>query len=663
MPKIIIHYDEDKQQIVLSGAVNELNNNRYAIRAIKDYLNPIFNDNKIIVSLNNKQPIEILSKMHEILKKYGFEEDKDIVSNKIVENFYEEEKNFQLFSQNAFDIRNNHCNKEGFFKFTESLKNNLPNRNLYELQLLSAYHLAFSRNACNFSVPGAGKTSIVYGAYAYLKNLQPSEGKKVDKLLIISPLSAFGPWESEYYECFGKYPTTKRLLSSMSKQDKINYLYSNTISELNLISYRSVSSLKDALAYFLKNNKTMVVLDEAHKIKNTSGGMDAQAILELAEHCESRVVLTGTPAPNGYEDLYNLFKFIWPAKNIIGYQVNQLRDMTDKKDENRINNLTSSIAPFFIRIKKSDLGIPAPIINPAISVKMGNVQRLIYDYIEKKYMESIMQNKEYDFATKFKAQLLGAKLIRLMQAATNPSLLKLPLNNFLDEEDISSSNIDIIDDSKLMKQILDYDELEIPQKFVVTKDLIEKIINSGGKIVVWASFVQTILDFKNYLKTNGINSQELYGKIPVEKQGVEDESESVLELTREKIIKEFQKDDCPYKVLIANPFAVAESISLHKCCHNAIYLERTFNAAHFMQSKDRIHRYDPSPTYETNYYFILSEDSIDETIDERLNFKEKRMLEILEKMPIPLFDNVNEEMGDEDIKSLIRNYVRRTKKT
>lgn len=51
----------------------------------------------------------------------------------------------------------------------------------------------------------------------------------------------------------------------------------------------------------------MVVLDEAHKIKNTHGGIMAASTMVLASKAVSRVVLTGTPAPNGYEDLYNLF--------------------------------------------------------------------------------------------------------------------------------------------------------------------------------------------------------------------------------------------------------------------------------------------------------------------------------------------------------------------
>ncbi len=64
----------------------------------------------------------------------------------------------------------------------------------------------------------------------------------------------------------------------------------------------------------------------------------------------------------------------------------------------------------------------------------------------------------------------------------------------------------------------------------------------------------------------------------------------------------------------------------------------------------------------TNYYYILSEDSIDETIDIRLAEKEQRMTEIMESMPIPLFNNVSDDLGNEDIKALIKDYVRRTKK-
>ena len=97
-------------------------------------------------------------------------------------------------------------------------------------------------------------------------------------------------------------------------------------------------------------------------------------------------------------------------------------------------------------------------------------------------------------------------------------------------------------------------------------------------------------------------------------------------------------------------------------CHNAIYIERSFNAAHFIQSKDRIHRYGLAEDVVTNYYYLISENSIDEVIEDRLSLKERRLLDLIESMPIPLFDNVFVEGGDEDIKAVLKDYARRTKK-
>ncbi|MDR0750975.1 MAG: hypothetical protein LBF12_00080 [Christensenellaceae bacterium] len=163
-----------------------------------------------------------------------------------------------------------------------------------------------------------------------------------------------------------------------------------------------------------------------------------------------------------------------------------------------------------------------------------------------------------------------------------------------------------------------------------------------------------------YLSSQGIESKTIYGATPIADENINEEDEEY-SLTREFVVKEFHKPDSTYKVIIANPFAVAESISLHKACHNAIYLERSFNAAHFLQSKDRIHRYGLMPNVVTNYYYLLSADSIDLTIHERLAEKERRLLKIIESMPIPLFDNTLEGSGDDDIKAVLRDYARRTK--
>ena len=474
----------------------------------------------------------------------------------------------------------------------------------------------------------------------------------MDRLLIISPLSAFGPWELEYEECFGKKPSVKRLNGKLSVEEKKQYLYSTTPAQITLLSYASVATLREELIYFLRNNKVMVVLDEAHKIKNTNGGVTAEGVLDIASYCSSRVVLTGTPAPNGYEDLYNLYKFIWPTKKIIPYEVYQLKDMSRSESDPRVDTLLKSIEPFFIRVKKSDLGIPPATEHQPIVVPMGDTQRRIYDVIEKRYMDDIVSSKD----NLFRQDLVKARLIRLMQAATNPNLLSIPLKNFASMEGFDSDAV--TEDTSFISDILQYSENEVPAKFIKAKELIDKIIAGGGKVVVWAIFVNNILNFESYLTGNGIACKTLYGATPV---ATGDENEDEVE-TREKIIEEFNKPDSAFKVIIANPFAVAESISLHKACHNAIYLERSFNAAHFIQSKDRIHRYGLPKGTVTNYYYLVSEDSVDEVIHQRLVEKETRLQDIIESMPIPLFENVGLATGDDDIKALIADYVNRTKK-
>lgn len=661
MATISIDMNSEKKEIYLLGDLDSLKKHRFAWSYIQSALKPHVEKDQIILSVGDTDPVAMLSQLRKLLKKYGFQEAQTKSSEKILNDFYKEEKKFAEFSDKALKIKNNECDAEEFASFTTAIEKNLPQRSLYPLQLLSAYHMAYSQNACNFSVPGAGKTSIVYGAYAYLHGLPKSDDKYVERLLIVGPLSSFGPWESEYQECFGHKPTVKRLIGGISKTEKQNYLYSENTAEITLISYASIAGIKDDLAYFLRHHKVMMVLDEAHKAKNSNGGVIAQSVLALAEFCQSRIVLTGTPAPNGYEDLYNLFKFIWPRKNIIGFEVNQLCDITDKGDTNRVNRLIKNISPFFIRIRKSDLNIPAATIHPPIYVSMGTYQQRIYDFIEKKYIDSMLDEGGVDVSSRAKALLMQARMIRLMQAASDPSMLKTPLEELMHEGDSIPETYQAVDDSAVLSVIGKYEKIEIPEKYIAVKNLTKRIIDEGGKVVIWATFIHTILALKEFLLQNGVKCQTLYGAIPVEKGSLDDEREDQI-ITREKIVREFQEPDCPYKVIIANPFAVAESISLHKACHNAIYMERSFNAAHFVQSKDRIHRYGLKSGTRTNYYFVLSKDSIDETIDARLTEKEKRMTEIMESMPIPLFDNVADGLGDEDIKALIRDYVRRTKK-
>ena len=643
--KINIEYNSEINGFFLKGDIAELFQKDYLRLYLKSNLNAELQGDKIVIINGLRKKEETIKLIEKLFEKYKINSENSYETNEVIKEYNLEKERFKIFSDKAKTIRNNHCDLKDFKKFKEVVKVNLKNRKLTKLQLLSAYHLAFAQNACNFSVPGSGKTSIVYGAYSYLKNIEDNL-KKVDKILVIGPLSSFYPWESEYLECFGVKPSVKRIHSQNGKLEKMTYFYSRNPEEITLISYQGVLSLKEDIKNFLQKNKVMVVLDEAHRIKNIDEGIIAESILELAKFSSSRVVLTGTPLPQGYQDLFNLYKFIWPEKDIINFNKFQLKEMSKNKGDSRIKNLIENVSPFFLRIKKKDLSLPNALVNPPVYVEMGKYQRSIYEHIREKIFENINSKKDRDF---FKSKLQKAKLIRLMQTAINPGLLRKPLDKYYAEGGIDAN---FMNSSKMLNLIRDYEiSNETPPKFQKALELINIILKKNEKVVVWATFIQNIKSFHEYLNKNGIKSKIIYGETPLEKDIPEDDID-----TREKIIKQFH-DDATLTVLIANPFAVSESISLHKACNHSIYLERSFNAAQFIQSKDRIHRFGMKK--HPNYYYILSKESIDERIHHSLQEKEERMNKIVESEEIPLFFNAyDSEFSDADIKGVLEEYAK-----
>ena len=651
-----IDSDGEKSCFILTGDISGILKNRRLIFSLKR-LNFAKENEKIFIPYEKKTQIKVLKELQKLLLKFGFLGQLTKETKKDVESFQREQETFQVFSEQARKIRNNEFkdNPElirGFNDFQKVIKKELV-RKLYSLQLLSAYHLAFAQNACNFAVPGAGKTSIVYGAYAYLKSLPENNLRHVDNLLVIGPLSSFAPWENEYEQCFGKKADTQRLSGNqeISRNQKEQHLYSGNPAEITLIWHGSVESLQQEIINFLKNNKTMVVVDEAHKIKNHEGHWGKSAV-EIAKEAKSRVILTGTPVPNGYEDLYNLYQFLYPYKfkDILQFHYGNLVDMTKNCDfsNEKVKQFTKNIAPYFIRIKKKDLNLP-PVKKEIIYVDMDNLQREIYDFIETKYISSFRQNN----AATVKDVLNKAKLIRLRQAATNPALLKKTIKETLDEDDYNSMLTlsgqipeEFQNDSEILSKICNYEKVAIPQKFKTIKGIAENIIAKKGKVIIWTIFIQNAKGLKEYLSKNDIRSKLLIGEVE--------------QAEREKTIKKFNDpENKDFQVVIANPFSVAESISLHKGCHNAIYMERDYNCSNFLQSKDRIHRVGLPKNQETNYYYVLSKNSIDEVVHERLDDKVKRMEKIIDE-DIPLFSRINDNDETDIIKSLMESYAQRT---
>ncbi len=425
-----ISIDKNDSHFALTGDITNVLANKRFLFSLKR-LHYELDGNRILVPYEKQKEIATLQEVQELLVKFGFASELSKEVKHDTESFVREQETFREFSERARDIRNDKFEDipelvNEFDSFQKIVSERLV-RKLYPLQLLSAFHMAFAQNSCNFAVPGAGKTSIVYAAYAYLKSLPEDHPKHVDKLLVIGPLSSFAPWEKEYRECFGTAPEVKRLSgdSKMPRSHKEEHLFSGNPAEITLIFHGGVERLQDEIVSFLKRNKTMVVVDEAHRIKNPEG-VWGKSIVEISKEAKARVILTGTPVPNGYEDLFNLFQYLYPFKykDILRFHYGNLVDLTKNGDleGSRVKSLISNISPYFIRIKKRDLHLP-PVKEERVSVPMDERQREIYDFIENRYIKSFKN----DSSANVKDVLNKAKLIRLRQAATNPALLQRPL--------------------------------------------------------------------------------------------------------------------------------------------------------------------------------------------------------------------------------------------
>lgn len=645
---------------IINGDTESLLQNKRLLISLKR-LNYFIESNSVFIPFRDETQIKTLQEIQGLLGKYNYDFQFTKNIQEELQAFSKEEENFELFSENARAIRDNQFKENEalvtqFDNFQEVLKETLT-RKLYPLQLLSSFHMAFAQNTCNFAVPGAGKTSIVYGAYAFLKSLPKEDPRHVDKLLVVGPLSSFAPWENEFSECFGYRPNSFRMSgdSDISVKQKLEHLYSPNSPELTLIFHGGVDRFQNDIIDFLKRNKTMVVVDEAHRIKNPEG-VWGRSVTEISKEAVSRVILTGTPVPNGYQDIFNLYKFIYPFKfkEILKFHYHNLVDMTNNNspESQRVQELKDNISPYFIRIKKKDLKLP-PIEEKYIPVEMDSHQREIYDYIESQYLPHFKENN----SATVKDILNRAKLIRLRQASTNPSLLSRTLRDSLENNELTgefdpnaiftTDTDEFVNDSEFFNKIINYPEVETPKKFrSILSLLIEEIFPENGKVIIWTIFIQNAKELQSYLNQNGIESKLLIGEIPQEE--------------REETIKAFNNPlNNDFKVIIANPFSVAESISLHKGCHNAIYLERDYNCSNFIQSKDRIHRVGLDENQLTKYFYILSKDSIDEVINNRLRLKIERMEEIIND-DIPLFQRIDNNDETDIINDLISNYARRT---
>ena len=586
------------------------------IKTIKQFQDsPFIEEKKDLIVAEWVSFLSILGDLSDLRDLNNFE----IICSKEAENKIQETiSNQKKISSEDYNIKINDKDIENLknYGFSKIKLTKFQKRDLKTLLKLS--------NGANFSVQGSGKTAVTLATHLLLRN---NKKTKVNSLLVVAPKNAFLGWEDGFVDCLddncklkqeglteltGTYNSIKKKLNSKSK----NFI----------INYEKLITMGNLIANFVGKNRVHFVLDESHKIKS-EGAQRSQSVLSLAYRVPfaRKDILTGTPAPNRLEDINTQFQFLYPGPEYRGGR-------------------------FWVRTTKKELGLPEPKIK-LINVDMSKPQIALYTKILNPLLASLKQNPSVNYSN---AKKIRSSIIKLIQISSNPVLVTRRQEE--EGDIILGENIDFNIHRALVKE----EEEGGSAKIRYACNEARRLAKEGKKTLIWSYFKWNIEYLGKYLLRD-LNAEYIHGGVQMGDNDEELES-------RKYKIKKFKDKDSDCMVLIANYASCAEGISLHHVCHNAIYIDRSFQADQYLQSVDRICRLGNNdeknilklqnkiPNTLKNIDLAVNH-SLQKKIDDMGRFLNDSDLTQMSLKESEGLDPIDENITDSDLQSIINEFL------
>jgi len=408
---------------------------------------------------------------------------------------------------------------------------------------------------------GTGKTRTALDLIA-----QRINSGKVDKVLWLCPCSVFE--------------------TGNIQDELIKHLQSG----IELVEIHGIESLSSSIKLNLKlldmvqNNRVFLVVDESNLVKNHKR-LRTMNIRRLAEHCQYKLILNGTPITKCEKDLFAQWYILdW---RILGYQsfwsfaANHLE--YDERIPGKINRvlnvdyLTRKIAPYTYQVLKKDcLKLPKKIYKTCY-VDLYDWQRNEYERVKYAFLADIDELKPYTIYRLFTALQHVVSGHRIISDVDSPMQTE---SIFGDPED-----------NPRIKRLLKLLDSEIEEE----------------KAIIWCKFTHEIKTIAEILRKHyGAEAVELYGKVSKKK--------------RKEIISLF-KGKAQY--CVANKICGGYGLNL-QFCRNEIYYTNDYDYATRAQSEDRLHRIGQED--DVYIYDICARQTIDERILKCL-WKKERLID------------------------------------
>ena len=434
---------------------------------------------------------------------------------------------------------------------------------------------------------GLGKTLSVLSAFEELKHTEIC-----DFLIVLCPNSLVLNWKSETKNWFDNLTLitlqdTKEKRLATFRQLQANLIKADGI----ILNYEEarLDYVYPCLQELAEKHNTLICLDESQRVKNPQS-VTFKAIRQVAEKAKRKVLLSGTPAPKDFADLWAQVYLLDGGKRFGKNYYKWLEEVAElgsKWSKFTIKKFKPEIVEEYLlrfkeillrRTKKDVIKLPPKIFSRRdLELKGDQLKR--YNQIKEELLFTVASLNGKDYIKQI--DNIMEQFLRAVQVASNPRLIDPTWKGD-------------------------------PVKFLELDEIVNELVyNNEEKIVIWTNYVANIKELvERYKKFNAL---PYFGEIKTTQ--------------RAEYVKDFQSaEKNSAKILIAVPAAGGVGITLTRAS-TAIYLDKTWNAEHWLQSIDRVYRIGQDKLVNI---ISLNACPIDYLISANLRKKEKMLASIMD---------------------------------
>ena len=416
----------------------------------------------------------------------------------------------------------------------------------HQIVNVAAMTLREGWGACVFDEQGTGKTVTTIAAFDVLV-----ERGAADSLLLVAPKSMVGEWQSEFARFTGDLYSVA--LVDGTRRDRVAALHSGA--DVIVVGYETALRHEDDLTLLAQRRDLALVVDESYNVKNA----DAQrtgSLRRIREWCARCYVLCGTPAPNRPDDLVAQFDLVDFGYAFASYRPTGAIDT----DRAAIREAAQQRGIFTRNLKREVLPDLPTRRFAEVTVDLAPLQARAY----RGALHDLIIDLEAVDEREYRRQILSfvERRAALLRICSNPSSL-----------------------------VPNYHET--PAKLHALDELLASLLSRGEKVVVWSFFRDSLDAIATRYAAHGLARVD---------GSIKDVA------ARREAVRSFQEDD-ETSIFLGNPAAAGAGITLHRA-RTAIYESISNQAAHWMQSLDRIHR--RGQQRECQYLLLVCRDTIEE---------------------------------------------------